>query len=240
LKQDPRLTIVGGHYGVGKSECAIAIALYRRRHGAEVTLVDLDVVNPYFRSREARAILEEHGVTVIGNSLGIDTGVDLPAIPGTVVPALRDHTRRVVVDLGGDPVGARALRQFLPHISPEDTEFLYVVNAFRPENRDASAALASLRAIEGAVGLAVTGLVNNSHLLHETTCRHLRKGQELCLSIERHSGVPVVYTTARTEVLEACSTKAMDLAGIPVELVGALRQDWMNSGNGHSPSHPRR
>lgn len=222
---DRRVTIVCGHYGTGKSECSIALV---RRTPAPATLIDLDVVNPYFRSREARALLENEGITVIGNSLGIDAGIDLPAIPGTVVPALSNGDRNVVVDLGGDPVGARALRQFRPSIPTEDTAVLYVVNAYRPGNGDAAMTVASIRAIEGEIGMRCTGLINNAHLLAETTCAHLAHGQSVCEEVSAVTGLPIVYTTARVEVLEECQCAGVILAGKSIQLSGALRQGWMD------------
>ena len=221
-----RIAILCGHYGTGKSECSIALA---RTLPAPVTLIDLDVVNPYFRSREARAVLEADGIAVIGNSLGIDTGVDLPAIPGSIVPALRDQQRRVVIDLGGDPVGARAIRQFRPRIPTEDTDLLYVVNAFRPGNRDSDTTVASIREIEQSVGLKCTGLINNSHLLGETTVDHVMSGDRLCREVFDATGLPVVWVAARPPVLDACRDAALQPAGMPLPVTGVLRQDWMDS-----------
>lgn len=221
----PRITVICGAYGTGKSECAIALA---RNRSAEVTLIDLDVVNPYFRSREARRLLEGEGITVIGNSLQIDSGIDLPAISGAVVPALRDPLRRVVVDLGGDSVGARVIRQFLPHLPEDATEILYVVNRYRPENRDVGQTIASLRAIEAEIGLPCTGLISNSHLLHETTCDHIRYGVELCRQVSAETRIPLTFTAGTREHLNVCG----GLAGPSVEdylpLSGVLREAWMN------------
>ena len=231
-----RVTIIIGHYGTGKSECSVGLSLWMRAQRPEVpiTLIDLDVVNPYFRSREARALLTGGGVTVIGNSMELDVGVDVPAIPGTIVPALHDQGRHVIVDLGGDAAGARALRQFRPHIPTEDTEVLYVVNPFRTENRNAEATLLSIRAIEEEVGLHCTGLVNNGHLLHETVCDHLFHGDDICRRITKLSGLPIVYVTMRRDLLESCRDRIGALGGTAVPLVSALRQDWMNSGNSHT------
>lgn len=228
-RNEPRLTILCGPYGTGKSECSVALALRLVAGPLPVTLIDLDVVNPYFRSREARTLLEGAGVTVIGNSLGIDTGVDVPAIPGTVSPALRDASRRVVVDLGGDPVGARAIRQFRPQIPTEDTDLLYVVNANRPDNRSVADAIASIHAIEGSVGLRCTGLVNNTHLLSETECVHIWRGEALCREITEQTGLPVVYTAGRAEVLAECTEENGELLGPALPLSGALRESWMDT-----------
>ncbi|MFA7565804.1 MAG: hypothetical protein WCY01_02165 [Alkalispirochaeta sp.] len=222
-----RLLIISGHFGVGKSECAIALAMdiHRERPDGGVTLIDLDVVNPYFRSREARYLLEERGIRVIGNSLGVDSGVDLPAIPGSVAPALSDPTRLVIVDLGGDPVGARSLRQFRPSIPTEDALLLYVFNAYREQNADAGRAEVMLRAIEEMTGLSCGGIINNTHLLSETTCDHLLKGERTVRELSEITGLPVLFHFGRAELLRECSDA---LSGVPIEITGALRKDWMN------------
>ncbi len=231
FETDYRLFIISGHYGVGKSECSVALALRFRSNWPDlpVTLIDLDVVNPYFRSREARKVLETRGIEVIGNSLGIDTGVDLPAIPGSVGPALRDSSRKVIVDLGGDPAGARALRQFRPSIPTEDTALLYVCNAFREQNADVIRAEASLRAIEAMAGISCRGIINNTHLLSQTTCEHLIRGDVLSRELSEVTGLPVVYHFGRKEYLAKCGPSgAPALAGTAVEVTGVLRQKWMN------------
>jgi hypothetical protein len=230
-----RLFVISGHYGVGKSECSVALALRFRRKFPDraVTLIDLDVVNPYFRSREARSVLEEHGIVVIGNSLGIDSGVDLPAIPGSVAPALRDPERQVIVDLGGDPAGARALRQFRPSIPTEDTVLLYVFNAYREQNADVLRAEASLRAIEAMAGIPCGGIINNTHLLSQTTREHLLRGDALVRKLGEETGLPVVYHFGRRDALKGSSPSSGDgmvnsMAGTAVEITGVLRQTWMN------------
>jgi hypothetical protein len=232
-----RIAIVGGHYGVGKSEFTIALARAMRSEDERtpITVIDLDVVNPYFRTREARATLEPFGIDVIGNSLGVDTGVDVPAIPRSVIPALRDTGARTIIDLGGDPAGARALRQFRPHIPPEDTTVLFLVNAFRPEVSSLATARASLAAIENELGLSCGGLVNNTHLLHETDCTHLQRGDRLCHEISVATGIPVVFHAATRSILERCGDR---LAGRPITILEALRQQWMKQGNEHTPERP--
>lgn len=227
----PRVTVICGAYGAGKSECSIALA---RTLPAPVTLIDLDVVNPYFRSRQARELLEAEGITVIGNSLRIDAGIDLPAIPGAVAPALSDTTRAVVVDLGGDAAGARALRQFLPSLPVDATELVYVVNRFRPENRDVLRTRASLRAIEAEIGVPCTGLISNSHMLHETTEEHVRVGLRLCRELTAETRIPVAYIAGDRTVLESWAATAPRAAMVPpatephLYLTGVLREEWMN------------
>lgn len=239
-----RITMVSGHYGAGKSEFSVNFALRLAAEsaasgtgGPPVVLADLDVVNPYFRSREARAVLESHGVRVIGNSLGIDAGVDLPAVSAAVMGPLRDTTVRTVIDLGGDPAGARVIRQFRPHIATEDTELLYVVNAFRPETRNAEAAIDSLRSIEAVIGMRFTALINNSHLLSETTVEHVVHGDRLCREIRELADLPVAWVSAVPAVLEQLPS---EVAGTRLAINLHLRSQWMSQGNEHSPRQPQR
>lgn len=242
VETSSRLIIIGGNYGVGKSEVSVSLALRLQRDNPTrpITLIDLDVVNPYFRSREARKILEKEGIRVIGNSLGIDTGVDLPAIPGTVAPALRDASQRVIVDLGGDPVGARVLRQFRPSIPTEDTTFLFVFNRYREANRDVESAISALRAIENVVGIGCTGIVNNTHMLAETTPDHIVEGDRVAKELATSTAIPIVYVAAVPGVLRAIDTSEISdrdggaLSGAPLEIVTALREGWMNTGNEHT------
>lgn len=246
-----RIAIITGHYGVGKSECAIALARRFRANGdvRPVTLIDLDVVNPYFRSREARALLEAEGIGVIGNSLGIDEGVDLPAVPGTIVPLLRDRDRIVVIDLGGDPAGARALRQFRAHIPPDDTDVLCVINSYRPETATADRALSSLRAIEGEIGLPCTGIISNGHLLEHTTLEEVTAGLSLSTTLAARARIPIAYVAMHRTLAAsiAASLGAMPLAApdasldlpdqTPPILVldGVLRQQWMATDTTYTP-----
>lgn len=225
---DERLTIISGHYGAGKSEFSVNLALSFAAQGLRVVLADMDVVNPYFRSREARAVLEQHGVRVIGNSIGIDRGVDLPAVSGAVVAPLRDPQVRTIIDLGGDPAGARVIRQFRPHIPTEDAALLYVVNAFRAETRNAEAAVDSLRSIEAVIGMRFTSLINNSHMLAETTVQHLLAGDRLCAEIFELTELPVAYIAAVPAVLSAIPAA---VRGERMAIQLHLREQWMNMGS---------
>lgn len=220
------LTIVTGHYGTGKSEFSVSFALALRESGEEVTVVDLDIVNPYFRSREAREILEARGVSVVGNSLDVDRGVDLPAISPAAAGSLAARDRRVIVDLGGDPVGARVMRRFGRTAIPENFEMLYVVNVYRPENRSLEATIDSLKGVEEASGLSVTGLVNNSHLLELTRGENLAAGDRRCRELGGELGLPTRYRAGRPEVLASAGE---GLLGESVEIGMYLRQEWMRS-----------
>lgn len=186
-----RIKIVTGHYGTGKTEYAVNLALSLAAPGRRVTLADLDIVNPYFRSYEQTARLEAAGVRVIVTSCG---GVaDIPAIDPAVLSVFQDPEVTGVLDLGGDPIGARVLARFAPQLRRADFELLYVLNANRPETATAEQALAYLRAIEDQCLQKVTGIVNNTHLCAETTLEEIFRGAALAEELSQSTGLPIVH-----------------------------------------------
>lgn len=195
-----RLTIVTGHYGTGKTEFAVNLALSLAAEGARVALADLDNVNPYFRSRERKELLEAAGIRLIATSQAC-LDADVPAVPAELLTVLEDRSLRGVLDIGGDPVGARALARFQPRIVREDYQVLYVLNANRPEVRTAEAAIACLRAIEETTGLACSALVNNTHLCGETGAAEIVRGAALAEDVSRDTGIPVLCHTAERRLL---------------------------------------
>lgn len=214
-----RITIVTGHYGTGKTEFAVNLALALAREGARVMLADLDIVNPYFRSRERRPLLEAAGVRVISSSQAC-ADADVPALPAELLAILEDRDVRGVLDIGGDPVGARVLARYQPKLLQEDCQLLYVLNANRPEVRTAETAIAYLRGIERVTGLPCSGLVNNTHLCRETTAEEIRKGAALAEEVARETGLPVLCHTAEERFLP----DLRDLAVFPVEIY--MKKPW--------------
>lgn len=190
-----RLTIVTGHYGTGKTEFSVNLALHLAKTAENVTLADLDIVNPYFRSRERKTLLREHGVTLISSSQAC-SDADVPSLPPELLGLLEDRDRRGILDIGGDPVGARVLARFRPKILMEDYQLLYVLNANRPEVREKDAAIEYLRAIEQVTGLTCTGIVNNTHLCGETTPDEIRKGAALAKTVSQSTGIPTLCHVA--------------------------------------------
>ena len=214
-----RLTIVTGHYGVGKTEFAVNLALAMAAEGPGVMLADLDIVNPYFRSRERKPLLEAAGVRVISSSQAC-SDADVPALPAEVLTLLEDRGIRGIIDAGGDPAGARVLARFRPKIVQEDYQMLYVLNANRPEVRSPESAVNCLRSIEAVTGLTCTGLVNNTHLCGETTPEEVRKGAALMEEVSRQTGIPALCHMAEARFLEALA----DLPVFPIEI--RMKKPW--------------
>ncbi len=222
-----RVWIITGHYGSGKSEFALNFALKMRAQGAELALCDIDVVNPYFRSRERRGLLEAQGIHVVGNNLAVDEGIDLPAVSAELYGPLADPAVHTVIDVGGDPVGARLLRSFRRLIPAAETEVLCVVNAMRPATQSADALVAQIQGIEAASGLAVTGLINTTHLLEYTTVEHIQLGNDLCIEVGQRTGLPVRFVGAREHLVLSLPE---EIQGERVGVAMHLRDNWMFAG----------
>lgn len=198
----PRIYIFIGPFGSGKTETAINFALARRREGEEVSLVDLDIVNPYFRSREVRGRLAEEGISVLSSAEGLEAA-DLPAISAAIIGAIGRDDLILVFDVGGDPVGARALARFSPLLAPRHPAVLAVVNPYRPETRTKEAIAAKVSALASVARLPVTGLVANPNLGPETTAATVITGQESVREAGALLSLPVVFTCVREDLVEA-------------------------------------
>lgn len=216
-----RLTVVTGHYGTGKTEFAVNLALALAAGGERVMLADLDIVNPYFRSRERKALLEAAGIRLIATSQAC-TDADVPALPAELLTILEDRSVRGVLDIGGDPVGARVLARFRPKIVGEDHQLLCVLNANRPEVRTVESAVSYLRAIETTTGLTCTGLVNNTHLCGETAEEEIYKGAALAGEVSQETGIPVIC-----HVAEARFVPGLKELGAPVFPIAIhMKKPW--------------
>ena len=220
----PRISVITGHYGSGKSEFSVNLALAEADAGRTVALVDLDVVNPYFRSREKRELLEQCDIRVIANSLKEDRGIDVPAVSPEVYAALQDSSYRAILDTGGDPLGARLLGRYRGYLSGEDSEVLCVCNVARPETQTAETIIDQIRGIEAASRLRITGLINNTHMLEHTTIEYVERGDQVCRRVSELLEIPVRYTAV-------LATLAPDLPGniagklLPITM--HLREAWM-------------
>ncbi len=191
-KPDRRVMVVTGHYGSGKTEFCVSLAMRLAKLGfgpyERLGLVDLDIANPYFRSRERRETLEAAGVKVYGSAYIHEITAELPALGADIRAPLEDAGCRVIVDVGGNDSGAVVLNQFGKYFDPEDALFLIVVNANRPETRDLEGALSHLRAIEQKTGRRIDGVINNCHLLRETDAACVAKGHALCEALCEATG----------------------------------------------------
>ena len=195
------VTVITGHYGVGKTNLAMNLALDWAKDGLKVVLADLDVVNPYFRSSDYTDQLERAGVDVIAPVLA-GTSLDTPSLSGKVSTAItwaREGSagpdRALIIDAGGDDVGATALGRFAPLILQGDYAMLYVVNRYRALAHTPEEALTVLREIEEASGLAATAVANNSHLKADTDRAVVAESLDFGERVAAAAGIPLAFAT---------------------------------------------
>ncbi len=200
-----RIQIITGHYGSGKTEYAVNLALHLAENNENVAIADLDIVNPYFRSFEQTERMEKAGIRVIVTSCG--GAADIPAINPAVQSIFQDGKWTGVLDIGGDPIGARVLARFAPQLKNADFDLLFVLNANRPETKDVESALAYMHGIEAECLQKVTGIVNNTHLCAETTPDEIIKGAELARQLSEKTGLPIVHHAVQKKFVPAVAGK---------------------------------
>ena len=191
-----RVLLLCGHYGSGKTNIAVNLAQAIKREYSTVTLADLDIVNPYFRSKDSAIELEEAGIRLICSNYA-NSNVDIPALPSDLYALTDDRRMKAIIDVGGDDRGALVLGRLAPAILAEnDYEMLMVINCYRPLTRDAASTLEVMREIEYAGGIRFTALVNNSNLGAETTAEDVLASMRYADEVAAMSNLPVVMTTA--------------------------------------------
>ena len=189
-----RVTVVCGHYGTGKTNLSINLALDCARRGEDVSLVDLDVVNPYFRSADYADVLTENGVRVVGPNFA-NTNLDTPSLPAAVRSTIAEGSR-VIVDVGGDDAGATALGVYYRTLTEAEPDVVYVVNRYRSMTTHADEAVQILAEIEAMSHLKATCVANNSHLKRETTEATILDSMGFAEEVASATGLPLRFTTA--------------------------------------------
>jgi hypothetical protein len=219
-----RIIIVCGHYGSGKTEFSVNLALKLAKDGFKTALVDMDVVNVAFRSRELKKFLIQAGVDVISTTFNSDA-TDLPAISAKVKSPLEDKSYHGIYDLGGNPAGTRSFVQFANLVDTNDYDLLFVLNANRPETRSCEKALTFYREIESTLGLKITKIVNNTHLISESTVKDIEKGNKVSLELSEIVGTPLKYVAGTREILDQAY---IPLGAERFEMDLLMRKRWMN------------
>ena len=214
--QHKRLTLFAGHYGSGKTNIAVNYALHLAKEGKSVVIADLDIVNPYFRTKDSAGVLEKAGVTLISPQYA-NSNVDLPALPAESYRLVQDKSIYGIMDIGGDDRGAYALGRYVPAIKEENNyRMVFVANASRPLTRTPEEALEVMQEIEDACGLQFTDIINNTNLASETTAETVLSSVSYIEELSRISGLPIFATTAVTHVAAELETKLPDV--FPLQL----------------------
>jgi len=223
----PWLTIVTGHYGVGKTNLSLNIARDIRAEVEKVTLVDLDIVNPYFRTTDNRGFLDACDIRVLGPVYGassLDTPSLTPGIDEAIVEASERHA--VVIDVGGDPDGARALGRFAEKIASRPHRMIHVVNLRRPETASVADNIALLRAVEATSGLKATAIAGNTHLKELSAAEDIVAAMGPTSDIAAAAGLPLSFIAVPRRL--AAEVEAVLAEAAPAEAVLAKGQDITN------------
>lgn len=225
VADDKRIRIITGHYGSGKTEFAVNyVKKLRESVDGRVAIADLDIVNVYFRSREEKEELEEKGIQVIASNL--DTAVaDVPAVSGAMTMPVINKEYQYVVDLGGNDVGTLVLGRIKPLLDHAEADFFMVVNAYRPNTSTPEGIIEQMENLEYAAGLKVTGFINNTNLVRETTAECLLHGDEVLKEVTKRTGVPVKYVSYVKDVMTEEIPEGLSGELFPMEF--NMRKTWM-------------
>ena len=202
-----RVTLFVGHYGSGKTNLAVNYATHLHGQGKRVVLADMDIVNPYFRSKDSERELAELGIKTLSSPYA-NTNLDAPAMPASFYGIFEHRDAYAVLDVGGDDRGAVALGRYVPMIREEnDYQMIFVANAHRALTPTPEDALEVLREIEAACKLPVTAIANNSHLGNftdaDTVLASMAYADRLC----ELSGLPLVMTAFDARLAGALTDK---------------------------------
>ena len=208
-----RLTLFAGHYGSGKTNIAVNYALLLADEGKRVCIADLDIVNPYFRTKDSEGELSQKGITLICSHYA-NTNVDLPALPAESYRLVQDKSCYGVIDIGGDDRGAYALGRFADAIVEEgDYRMAFVLNRYRPLTSTVEGAIEIMREIEAASGVKFNCIVNNSNIGNETTPELFLDSLHFAEEVSLASGLPIwLHTAEKTVAKEITELSVMPLS----------------------------
>lgn len=211
-----RIILFAGHYGSGKTNIAVNYAIRLKEEGFPVLIADLDIVNPYFRTKDSEKELAEKGIELICSEFA-NTNLDIPSLPKNMYRVVNDKRYRAVMDIGGDDAGAIALGRFAPFIREEnDYEMIFVANFFRPLTRKAEEAFEVMKEIEAASSLKFTGIVNNSNLGEATEEEDVISTFSEAEKLSELSGLPVLLTSCEKNLYEQLNKTGKEI--FPLEL----------------------
>ena len=217
-----RITLFAGHYGSGKTNLAVNYALMLKESFDKVSIADLDIVNPYFRTKDSEKFLEERGIHLISSEYA-NSNVDVPALPAEAYSIIDDLSVRAVIDVGGDDRGALALGRYAPSIlNQNDYEMLFVINKFRPLTPNCASTVAVMREIETAGGMKFTGIINNSNLGDETSAEDVLSSVDYANEISEFTGLPVKMTGVKEDLYNILKDKIDNC--FPIKLY--VKQSW--------------
>ncbi len=207
---EKRINIFTGHYGSGKTEVAVNYALKLAEADYKTAIVDFDIINPFFRTADAKEELENNNIRVLLPRFA-NTNVDIPAIPAEIYSLFQDKTYKVVLDVGGDDLGAKAVSRFKEEIISDDYEMFFVINTKRGMTDTPEEIYEMIAIVEEGANLKITKLINNTNLLEETTPEVILQGNEIISEVSAKTGIPIAITSGMEKAI--CGLKSQHLSG---------------------------
>ncbi|SMC59966.1 hypothetical protein SAMN02746065_10579 [Desulfocicer vacuolatum DSM 3385] len=220
------IVIIAGNYGSGKTETSVNLALHGKKAGLAVSIVDLDLVNPYFRTREARDVLTRQGINVVLPDEKY-MHADLPILSPKVAGIIKNSSDLTILDAGGDDVGVTVLAALADSMAEHTVQMLQVVNPYRPFTETVEGCLKIKEEIEISSKLKVTGWVSNANLIDDTTPQDIYRGYDLVQALALKTGIPVEFITASTELMDGLDLSRFDCPVLPIER--KLAPPWRRS-----------
>ena len=209
--EDKLINVCCGHYGSGKTNVAVNFAFDLRKRHEKVSILDLDIVNPYFRTKDSETELKEKDIELICSSYAA-SNLDIPALPSEMYAPFCGKNNYTVLDIGGDDRGAVALGRFAPLIKKSGNyQMLFVVNFYRPLTQTAKEAIEVMREIENACSLSFTGIVNNSNVGIQTKKEYVEETFSLVQKLCELSSLPLVMTTVREDLSEQFDNNSLNI-----------------------------
>lgn len=213
-----RITIIAGHYGSGKSEISVNLAIDKKID----YIVDLDIINPYFRSRALDDLFKEKGIHLVESTIKGMLNSDMPYVSGEGRVPFVNKDITAIYDLGGTENGAKVLIQFTEYITDYDEiDFLVAINTFRPETATKKDILHSITLLEAQTQIKVTGLINNTNLMEETSLEDVINGERIIKEVSEQLNVPIMYT-----VVEENKEFQYDFEGERINLIRYVARKW--------------
>lgn len=222
-----RINVFTGHFGSGKTEIAINYAIKLAKEGNKTAIVDVDIVNPYFCTRDIREILEHYGIRVIASNPNL-SNAELMVVTPEVYAVFNDKSYQVVMDVGGDHEGAVVLGQYNRYFKEEPYDMFFVINNNRPLTSNVEDTIEYLRTIEKSSRLKVSYLVSNTNMSFETTEKDILKGDELVYELSKKINIPYKYTVCKKGIEEEIKGKVHgDI--LPINIY--MKTPWMQDEN---------
>ena len=198
-----RITLFAGHYGSGKTNLAVNFAIKMKNDGLKVKIADLDIVNPYFRTKDSAEELSKAGIELISPAFA-NTNLDLPALPSEIYSLVQNKSDYAVLDIGGDDRGAYALGRYRDYILNEnDYEMIFVANFYRPLTQTVDDAISVMEEIETACKIKFTAIINNSNIGELTTASDVEKTTAKANELSKRTNLPLIFTSAVSDVCAA-------------------------------------